>query len=222
MNAVDVFKIFEAGLSIVGFFALSYWMLNWAKGLSERTVELSELDKEIRATLRDSFEAHKELHDMERKRLAYEMDGISKELENKSSALHQKEELLQTIVHAIQIGGEVVVVQQKNTIEKYNNLSREKYEEIIAMLIERQMLTKEEYLKIIKTQPKVSIAETESTQVGVFIAIRLTEILVNQSKAAGATEMIALTLPKVLNYVFENPEEARMDIRKAVKEVLIS
>lgn len=211
MDVAELFKLLEVGLSIVGFLAVSVWLMKWAKGLHERTKELTEIDKEIRTAMRDSLAVQRELHDLEQKRLASELEAISNELEQKAGNLDKSDELLKAIASAVEIGG--AKVMESKLIDSYMNESRALYEEAIHLLIEGKLLTKEQYLEIVRT-PYKEISEINSSECGVKVAIKMTQILLKQSKASGAAQQSATTIPKVLSYILENPDAARADVQK--------
>lgn len=211
MDVAELFKLLEVGLSIVGFLAVSVWLMKWAKGLHERTKELTEIDKEIRTAMRDSLAVQRELHDLEQKRLASELEAISNELEHKAGKLDKSDELLKAIASAVEIGG--AKVMESKLIDSYMNESRALYEEAINLLIEDKLLTKEQYLEIVRTPPK-EIPEINSSECGVKVAVKMTQILLKQSKASGAAQQSATTIPKILSYILENPDAARADIQK--------
>lgn len=213
MNIAELLKSLEVGLSIVGFIAISAWLMKWAKGLHERTKELSEIDKEIRSALRDSFVTQKELHEIRQKKLEGELTRLSEEMATKLAALNAENDLLRAAIMAVDVSSSLALNMRESVTKSESENMFIQYKQLAHVLEMNGIVSKDEFPKLWGNFPETLKSGSSTSE---EIAWRLTKMMSSGSKVSTLMDAFSVMTPKALNYVLENPRSTQEDVKNFI------
>jgi hypothetical protein len=213
MEITTIASVLQSSLSVVGFLALSFWMMKWAKGLNDRNKELGEIDKEIRATLKESLIAKTELHEIERKKLEVELTNLIRKVEKSAGNLHTAKEIGHAAINTIDVLCRIASHSQRVSIERESNGNRENYYRIVEILISRKIISKQMFemeLEANHNNRKTFSSNEEE------LLWRLKDMYIEPTRVAShATTMVHIA-PIAIDYFLKNPSTSEEEIQKFI------
>ncbi|OGS95068.1 MAG: hypothetical protein A3G79_02830 [Gallionellales bacterium RIFCSPLOWO2_12_FULL_57_18] len=190
-------------------------MMKWAKGLHERNKELGEIDKEIRATLKDSLIARKELHEIEQKKLETELANLADKMKKHADALHTEKEISEGAINTID-----VICRLASLIQSSSNVSdkiQEHYLRLIEILISSRVITRDKLSEMLKngTGEKKPFSSAEEE-----IIWRLTEMFDEPVRTQILANTIVRITPIAFDYFLQNPMASQQEKQKFISDFL--
>ncbi|MFZ5524601.1 MAG: hypothetical protein ACOY9D_11055 [Pseudomonadota bacterium] len=217
MDIPTLINAVQASLSVVGFIALSIWMMKWAKGLHERSKELGELDKEIRAVMKDTYVAQKELHEVEQKKLETELSNVLSEMKKNAKALHTQTEIAQAAISTIEIVSKLASLIQRGSVINESSRINEHFQRIIEILVDSKIVRKEKAIDLWKDRAsnKSTFSSNEEE-----ILWRLTDIHLEPWRMEAIADSILLIAPKAFEFFLKNPKATEQETKSFVSSFL--
>lgn len=217
MNILALANAFQFGLSIVGFIALSIWMMKWAKGLHERTKELGDLDKEIRAALNESLAAQKELSQLERGKLEGELNRLAEVLKEHSNTAKTERQIADAAIHTIG----VMCLLASQADEKGSNVKHDKahknYMRLIELLVYTKTVTLDKFIALWKNDP---VSERTFSSVEDEIVWRVVEMHSDLVRTEQRSTVVAFIAPKTFEFFLKNQDVTSDKVKEFVKNEL--
>lgn len=217
MDISTVINTLQLGLSVVGFLAISIWMMRWAKGFHERSKELSEIDKEIRATLKDSLVAQKELHAIGQKKLEIELANLLDGMKKHTKDIHTEKKISNAAFSTIDVICNIATLTQGFSIDSETNKVREHYLRLIDILISNKIVTKDKFYEYWKKRPNEPFSSTEEE-----VVWRLTEMYDEPTRLQTRLQTLVSTMipitPIAFDFFLKNPEASQQEINEFVAD----
>jgi hypothetical protein len=215
MDISTVASILQSGLSVVGFLALSFWMMKWAKGLHERNKELGDIDKEIRAALKDSFAVQKELHEIQRKKLEFELDNLTNDVGKKNEALESEQKILRATIKALDVAEAFTHELHKAHIAIEADNADKLFLNVIALLDSNGIIKRSTFFALDSLKPLNDGATLEEE-----IAWRLTNMHLGGTRISAYAEAITYLTPAAVSFILRNPEASQEKIYDELRRVI--
>jgi len=213
MDVSGIAVALQSGLSVVGFLALSFWMMKWAKGLHERNKELGDIDKEIRATMKDSFAAQKELHEIQQKKLEIELSNLVTQMQRSADRLNTEKTVADAGIMTIGI----ICKLNASISSRDRDRMQEHYLRLIDNLAAKGIVTKERFFRLWKDHDKEKKAYSSVED---EIAVRLTELYNEPTRMRALSDAAVFIAPKVFRFLLDNPKTSEKEVGKFVADFL--
>lgn len=216
MDAQTLSSAIQGGLSVVGFIALSFWLMNWAKGLHERSKELGDIDKDIRVALKDSIAAQKELHVIERKKLELQLENLTGEIGKKHADLEAEKRILQAAIKALGAADEIAQKLFSEIDREYEG-SQKHFLRLMELLDSNGMISKETFYYL-DAQPSLAIDATKEQE----LAWLLTEMISAETRIVAWSESAIVLGPAAVGYAIRNPDCSEQEIASELANTIRS
>lgn len=212
-DALDLFSIAQGGLAIVGFIALSAWIVRWSSLFFAKHRELSELDKDINLRLRDALELERKQSSLDRDKLQHEASQAIERLAKAELNLNTTQEMSKSVRSALHlaIGASTTMLTEvgRSQLEAHILDVRE-----FALALRACHIAPSDNIDWLARSPSdVRSPPSDPKLATLYLANRI----VHRTYTINAlATCIATAAPTALTFVTDNPRASRAEIAKAM------